>query len=158
MAESTGGETKSVIAICFITSYIVPLPKNSKYYNFTALFLCSKHLPVGPSHSLSLLHLFQVLPVWWPSCLIRSWPWPTWETRGVSSVIKTATLFPYHTTTNLTSWKNARGSRKPVRKPAGVLFSISHDADFLNSLVQHSAPKAAKGLRYLRCICSHIWQ
>lgn len=116
--ESTGGETKSAIAICFIafiTSYSTFTKEFKIYYNFPALFFHSKHLPVGPSRSLSLLHLFQVLPVWWPSCLIRSWPWPTWETRGASSVIKTATLFPYHTTTNLTSWKNARGSRKPVR-------------------------------------------
>ena len=119
----------------------------SKMWNITTFlpFVCT----AGISHSLSL-HLFQGPHVWWPYCLIRSWMWPTLETRGVSSAIKTATPFLYRMTTNLTSWKNARGSRKPVRKQmkaaqTGELSSVSFwrfkgapssvwlNAEFLNS-------------------------
>lgn len=62
------------------------------------------------------LPLFQVLHVWWPCCLIRSWRWPTLETHVEFFAIKTATPFLYRTIINLTSSKNARGSRKLVRK------------------------------------------
>lgn len=64
--------------------------------------------------------LFQELHVWWPCCLIRSWRWLMLETHAEFFAIKTAMPFLYRTTTNLTSSRSVRGSRRPVSKCAAI--------------------------------------
>lgn len=85
------------------------------YISFPTIFSSSSSFS-GPLSLTSLLHLLQVLHVWSPCCLIRSWLWPTSETHVEFFAIKTAMPFLYHMTTNLTSLKNARGSRRLVSK------------------------------------------
>lgn len=69
--------------------------------------------PLWFSHISSL---FQALHVWWLCSLIKSWLWLTSETLVEFCVIKMGKPFLYRMTINRTSSRNARGSRKPVRK------------------------------------------
>lgn len=110
--------------ICF---YVYSQIINYITTSFSPTFSCSFSSFSGPLLFSPLLHLFQALHVWWPCCLIRSWRWPTSETRAESFAIKTAMPSLYRTTTNLTSWKNARGSRRLVREQLqSRLFSADY--------------------------------
>lgn len=153
MAESTGGETKSVIAICFITSYST-ITKEFKILQLSYPFFCSKHLPVGPSHSL---------------CLLQSIPGTTCLVALLSD--KELTVANVGDSRGVLCDKNGNAvplshDHKPYqlkeRKRIKKAGEKTDRRTFLHFqpcwLVKHSAPKAAKGLRYLRCICSHIWQ
>ena len=103
--SSSGSCSIYFVLYYFIVFYLVTWLKfptwDYKWLNWTEL-------------SPSPLHLPQVPHVWWPCCPIRSWPWPTWEIHAESCAIKTAMPFLYRTTTNLTSSKSARGSRRLV--------------------------------------------
>lgn len=136
---------------------LVLLPKNLKYYNFPALFL----LQTPPSGPLTL-------PVSPPSipgttCLVALLSDKeltvanVGDSRGVLCD-KNGNAVPLSHDHKPYQLKERKRIKKAGEKTDRRTFLHFLPCWFPQQLVQHSAPKAAKGLRYLRCICSHSWQ